>query len=279
MSPVKPFPQEVQWPLQPTGDFLSFDQAVLQARIYEEASQNYQFFARLHTRLFPYIYTYAKEASATGLPIIRPLVLLNQTDLNTFPVKHAYFFGNEFLAAPMITPNSNSRQVYLPAGNWFDFWTNERHAGGQLMTWTNNQAQMPLFVREGAIVPTLLTDVQTLCDANYVNNPNVKSPDNGLHFLIYPGGASQFAVYDGTQIRCDVVGGSSTVTLSSVARPILLQILGDAPAAIQRDGAALNKLATLEQFNAADTGWRVNTQARFIFIKLKHPGGTAKVSF
>jgi alpha-D-xyloside xylohydrolase len=246
----------------------------------EAALQNYQFFARLHTRLFPYIYSYAKEASTSGLPIIRPLVLLNQTDQNTFPIKHTYLFGNEFLVAPMITPNANTRQVYLPAGNWFDFWTNERHAGGQVITWTNNnQAQMPLFVREGAMVPMLLTEVRTLCDANYVNNPNVTTPDSGLLFLVYPGGTSQFAVYDGTEIRCNTAGGTSTVTLSSVARPVVLQIFGDEPVAIRRDGAALSKLATVAQFETADTGWRADPQARFIFVKFQHLGGTTTVNF
>jgi alpha-glucosidase (family GH31 glycosyl hydrolase) len=246
----------------------------------EEASRNYQFFAHLHTRLFPYIYTYAKEASASGLPIIRPLVLLNQTDQNTFPIKHTYLFGNEFLVAPMITLNANTRHVYLPAGNWFDFWTNERHAGGQVITWTNNnQAQMPLFVREGAIVPMLLTEVRTLCDANYVNNPNVKTPDSGLLFLVYPSGTSTFAVYDGTEIRCDTAGGTSTVTLSSVARPVVLQIFGDEPVAIRRDGAALSKLATVAQFETADTGWRADPHTRFIFVKFQHLGGTTNVNF
>jgi len=246
----------------------------------EEASQNYQFFARLHTRLFPYIYSYAKEASANGLPIIRPLVLLNQTDQNTFPIKHTYLFGNEFLVAPMITPNANTRQLYLPAGNWFDFWTNEQHAGGQVITWTNNnQAEMPLFVREGAIVPMLLTEVQTLCDANYVNNPNVKTPDNGLLFLLYPAGTSKFEVYDGAEIRCDTAGGTLTVTLSSVARPVMLQIFGDEPVTIMRDGIALSKLATVAQFETADTGWRADPQSRVIFVKFQHRGGTTNVNF
>jgi alpha-D-xyloside xylohydrolase len=170
--------------------------------------------------------------------------------------------------------------VYLPAGNWFDFWTNERHAGGQVITWTNNnQAQMPLFVREGAMVPMLLTEVRTLCDANYVNNPNVKTPDSGLLFLVYPGGTSKFVVYDGTEIRCDTAGGTSTVTLSSAARPVVLQIFGDEPVAIRRDGAALSKLATVAQFETADTGWRADPQARFIFVKFQHLGGTTNVNF
>jgi alpha-glucosidase (family GH31 glycosyl hydrolase) len=88
-----------------------------------------------------------------GLPIIRPLVLLHPDDPDTFDIADEYCFGNEFLVAPIITPNANTREVYLPEGNWFDFWTNARHSGKQTITWTNNnQSQLPLFVREGAIV-------------------------------------------------------------------------------------------------------------------------------
>src|SRR5205809_416655 len=88
-----------------------------------EALDNFRVFSRLHTRLLPYLYTYAKEASTTGIPIIRPLVLLHQTDPKTFGIAHTYFFGNEFLVAP-ITTNATTRQVYLPAGQWIEFWTN-----------------------------------------------------------------------------------------------------------------------------------------------------------
>ena len=86
-----------------------------------EALANYQFYAQLHTRLFPYIYTYAKESSATGVPILRPLILMNQGDPKTLGVQHAYHFGREFLVAPIIALKANSRQVYLPTGNWVDF--------------------------------------------------------------------------------------------------------------------------------------------------------------
>src|SRR5450432_1595557 len=243
------------------------------------ALQNYKFYTRLHTQLFPYIYTYAKEASTSGLPIIRPLVLLNQTDANTFENKFTFHFGNELLVAPMIAPNSNTRQIYLPAGNWFDFWTNAKHAGGQTIVWTNTQqSQMPLFVREGAIVPMLLTDVQTLCDANYVNNPKIKSPDDGLLLLIYPGGTSQFTVYDGTQVQCAVNGATTVVTLTSAARPVMLQILGVAPTAISRDGAALPQRETQAAFDATDTGWRFDPSTRFISVKFQHSGGSTKIA-
>jgi alpha-D-xyloside xylohydrolase len=246
----------------------------------DAALQNFRFFAKLHTRLFPYIYSYAKQAATTGLPIIRPLVLMDQSDANTFGLKHTYHFGNEFLVAPMITPNSSSRQVYLPAGNWIDFWTNVRHAGQQDFTFTNpTQSQFPLFVREGAIVPMLLNEPQTLCDPNYVNNPQVRTPDNGLLFRIYPGGRSRFTLYDGTDAQCQAGAAGTMVTLSSSPRAVMLQILGDAPAAVTRDGTPLSKLVTGAEFDSATVGWRADTINRLILIKFQHGGGTTTIQF
>src|SRR5262249_29638957 len=150
------------------------------------ALQNFLFFAKLHVKLFPYLYTYAKEASVTGLPIIRPLVLLDQADVNTYGLRHVYRFGNNLLVAPMVTPNAPTRGVYLPAGTWIDFWTHERHPGQQTIQWTSTDPlRFPILVRQGAIVPMLLDDVQTLCDANYVNNPQIASPNTGLLVAIY----------------------------------------------------------------------------------------------
>jgi alpha-D-xyloside xylohydrolase len=244
----------------------------------DPALSNFQFYAQLHTRLLPYLYTYAKQASTTGLPIIRPLVLMHQSDPNTFSLRHAYLFGNEFLVAPMITPNSDARQVYLPEGTWVDFWNNARHAGGQNITWANvDQAKFPLFVAEGAIVPMLLTQPQTLCDGNYVNNLAVKTADNGLLFLIYPDAASRFTVYDGTDIQCQASPASLTATISSEARAVVLQILRGEPAAVLRDGVALQKLATAAEFDGATAGWRTDTSAGLLFIKFQHGGGETTI--
>jgi alpha-D-xyloside xylohydrolase len=247
----------------------------------DNALHNFQFFARLHTRMFPYIYTYAKVSSTTGLPIVRPLVLLNQTDPHTFGVQHAYHFGNEFLVAPIVVPNADARQVYLPAGNWFDFWTGARHTGRQTIRWQSpNRAQFPLFVREGAIIPLLPKDVQTLCDANYVNNPGISTPTQGLLFLIYPGDAtSEFTVYDGTAIQCQSTGLARSVTLSSHPRPVILQVFGNEPSSVTRDGQSLAKLATSADFEATGAGWRFDPATQFLSVKFAHTGGSARVTF
>jgi alpha-D-xyloside xylohydrolase len=244
-----------------------------------EALANYQFFARLHTRLFPYIYTYAKQSSETGLPILRPLVLVNQSDSKTLGVQHAYHFGNEFLVAPIVVLNANSRQVYLPAGNWVDFWTSAAHSGGQTITWTSgNRMQFPLYVREGAIVPLLPENVQTLCDANYVNNAAIAAAKQDLAFLIYPGGGtSQFKVYDQTQIQCELSGAARLITLNSIARPLALQVSGTEPSDVTLNRSSLPKRTTVAEFEASSTGWRFDPAGRFVFIKFPHAGGSAEV--
>jgi alpha-D-xyloside xylohydrolase len=249
-----------------------------------EALDNYRFFARLHTELFPYLYTYATESHTSGLPILRPLVLLHQEDPQTFGVRHAYQFGNEFLVAPVIQPTidgqATQRSLYLPQGFWHDFWTQERHSGGQQITWKNsNQLQLPLFVREGAIVPMLLDSPQTLCDPNYVNNPNIATMDSGLHFLIYPADDSTFTVYDGTNVRCQTTGAIKTITLSSIGRAIRLQVLGKEPNSVLHDAGTLQKLTTRAAFDAANTGWWQDTANNFTFVKFPHPGGETVVTF
>ena len=182
--------------------------------------------------------------------------------------------------APMITPDATARQVYLPAGTWIDFWSNAEHAGGANVTWTNtNQSQFPLFVHKGAVIPMLLNQAASLCDPNYVNNPGLKTSDDDLLFLIYPSGRSGFIVHDGTYVQCYAGAGGTTVTISSVVRGIELEVLGDAPAAVKRDGAALPRFTSASEFEAALTGWRSDAQSRRIFIKFQHGGGGSTIQF
>jgi alpha-D-xyloside xylohydrolase len=244
----------------------------------EEALANYQFFARLHTRLFPYIYSYAKEASTLGLPILRPLVLTNQDDLQAQEVEHSYNFGREFLIAPIIAPNTNSRRVYLPAGDWVDFWTNEAHRGKQTVSWaSNNPLHFPVFLRDGSIVPLLPQTVQTLCDSNYVNNAAIAALPRDLLFLIHTKSASHFRVYDGTEIDSRPEGSARVVRVSSPARVVTLQVFGQKPLQVTLDGSSLSESGTAAEFDAARSGWRFDSATRFAFIKFAHAGGVAEV--
>ena len=243
------------------------------------ALANFIAYAKLHSQLFPYIYSYAKEASIDGLPIIRPPVLLNQTDAATYGIQHSYFFGNEFYVAPMNAANSTSRGVYLPTGTWYDFWTNAAYTGGQTITWSNaDSSKMPVFVRKGSVIPMLANVPQSLNTANYVNNSNLATMDSALQFLVYPGSSTaNFNVYDGTAATCSVNGIVTTLSLSSAARPVVFKVLAGAPAGVERNGVRLPALASFGAFNSASLGWFYD--GAFVWVKFSHGGGGATVTF
>jgi alpha-glucosidase (family GH31 glycosyl hydrolase) len=203
------------------------------------------------------------------------LVLLDQLDPNTFTLNHTYRFGNEFLVAPMLTPNATTRNVYLPHGDWIDFWNHNSHPGGQTLTWTNaNQSRLPLFARAGAIIPMLPADIRTLCDANYVNDPAVKTRGDDLLFQVYPAGASSFRVFDGTQAQCQGNAAGGTVTVTASARNIGLRILANAPDALRLDGQPLAQAPA-----AGAAGWRFDARTGFIEVDFSHPGGISTIEY
>jgi alpha-D-xyloside xylohydrolase len=244
-----------------------------------DALTNYQFYAKLHTALFPYIYSYATQASTSGIPIIRPVVLLNQDDTNVYGLRHTYYFGNELLVAPVITNTATIRQVYLPAGKWYNFFTNSVYTGGQNILWTNaNQSLMPVFVREGGIIPMISTNVQTLCEAGYVSNPTIITMTNALEFLVYPTTNSSFAVYDGTSLNVQSNGTVVTATMMSVARPMLMRFLAAQPFGVERDGVPLAKFTNAADFAASSFGW-FSDSGGFVNVKFSHVGGTTAIRF
>jgi len=107
----------------------------------------------LRYRLLPYIYSAFVSASETGAPVQRPLVFDFQNDRQAWETDDAYLFGEALLVAPVTTPGCTARHVYLPAGSWVDFYTDERHAGGQVITASAPADRIPLFARGGYVIP------------------------------------------------------------------------------------------------------------------------------
>ncbi|AHG88616.1 glycoside hydrolase family 31 [Gemmatirosa kalamazoonensis] len=115
----------------------------------------------LRMRLVPYLHAAFVRYRREGLPPFRPLVLDHPDDVHAWPVDDAYLIGDALLAAPVVAGES-TRTVYLPAGDWYDYWTHERIAGGRRIDVAPPLERVPLFVRAGALLPlaqpTLHTD-------------------------------------------------------------------------------------------------------------------------
>jgi len=114
-------------------------------------------FIWLRYRLLPYLYTLAWENSMTGMPLMRPLFFEDESDLGLIDEDRAYLWGDAFLVAPVTDPGVTSVDVRLPAGAWFDFWTDARHAGGKTVSVPVTLETIPVLVRAGSFVP--MTDV------------------------------------------------------------------------------------------------------------------------
>ncbi len=105
----------------------------------------------LRYRLMPYIYAQAKDCSNRGLPMVRALFVEYPDDPGSWLVDHQYLLGSDLLVAPLLE-ETDSRQVYLPPGQWIDYQTAKVYSGG----WHEIKAgKIPivLLVRNGAVIP------------------------------------------------------------------------------------------------------------------------------
>jgi len=121
--------------------------------------------------------------------------------------------------------------------------------------------------------------IEGFVGSDYVNNSKVVSPDSGLLLRIYPAGSSGFIVHDDTDIQCIAGSTLNTVTISTVARPIVLQVLTALPQKVIRDGADLTQFMTEAELASVGEGWRFESPTGFLFIKIQHHGGKTTVVF
>ena len=156
----------------------------------------YRRYAVLHMSLFPYRYAAAQESAKTGMPIMRALVLNYQDDDQARLATDEYKFGPDFLVAP-VTDENTRRPVYLPAGDWVNYWTGARVPGGQTLLVDAPADVIPVYVRAGAVVPKIPEDVMTLVPQSESGNTTVKSlDDRRVYELTGAAGAKDATIID-----------------------------------------------------------------------------------
>jgi alpha-D-xyloside xylohydrolase len=156
---------------------------------------------RLRYQLIPYIYSQAKATYDTGAPFMRPLWMDFPEDAKVTDIGTEYMFGPAFLVAPVTEQAQTEKDVYLPAGSdWYNFWTDERIAGGQWIKAAAPIDRIPVFVKAGSIVP-LGSDIQSTATKQTI-----------AQIKVYPGKDSDFALYDDDGTSYDYEKGKGTTT-------------------------------------------------------------------
>jgi alpha-glucosidase/alpha-D-xyloside xylohydrolase len=157
-----------------------------------------------HYQLLPYTYTVAREARDTGMPPMRAMWLHYPGDERARGMGSQYLWGRDMLVAPVFTKGATTRDVYLPQGDWYDWWTNAKEAGGRTVTRKVDLATMPIYVRAGAIVP--FDPVR-----QYTGQP-VSEPTT---LKVYRGADGQFTLYEDDGTSLDYLQGQATWTRMS----------------------------------------------------------------
>ncbi len=110
-------------------------------------------FIELRYRLMPYIYSAFWEHHRYGFPVIRPLVLQEQDEPMNQYRQDEFTYGDKILVCPVLEPGQKSRNVYLPKGKWYNFWTYELIDGGKEVVVATPLETMPIFVKAGSVIP------------------------------------------------------------------------------------------------------------------------------
>lgn len=110
-------------------------------------------YIRLRYEWMPHLYSLFWETTKTGVPVIRPLFMEEPEDENTYNLSDSFLLGGTILIAPILSPGVTYRAVYLPAGKWFDYWSDEIFIGGKAMLAEAGIERIPLFIKEGTLFP------------------------------------------------------------------------------------------------------------------------------
>ena len=248
----------------------------------------------LRYRFTPYLYSAEYEASQTGAPIMRPLVYEFQSDPNVYDESFEFMFGRDILVANVLEPGAKTWKVYLPAGSkWYDWGNNYAcYEGGQTIEIPVEISTIPLFLREGAIVPKAANQLMSMANDHMTS----------LHLTLVPGADSTYTLYDDDGVTNDfkdgvcrktriTMTGSSVVKVAFAAEGSYTDFVEDvtvemvrkdrSPFWVALDGRKLEHYLNRRKFDAAAEGWYYSQTKRAVLVKYANPrkDATLTISF
>ena len=179
-----------------------------------------QKYAAAHHDLIPYTRSYMYAATQTGMPIMRSLIFAYPGDDHLSDTWDEYLYGADLLVAPVATGATAERKVYLPAGRWLNYDDKRTiYQGKTTITAAAPLGTIPVFVREGAIIPRGdIVKVNNNWDANWAPKLEIEvfpSRNQASQFDYFNGQAvhkiSAASSHDGITIQFGDLGAGGTV--------------------------------------------------------------------
>jgi alpha-glucosidase len=239
---------------------------------------------RQRYELSPYLYSLTHLAYLYGKPVIPPLVYYYQDDFNVREIGDEKLLGRDLLVASAVAYGEKERKVYLPAGDWVNYHTNEwLHSSGEWFSpfteSINGKFILPMFARAGAIIPLMYVDDKTM---NIMGLREDGSTRDELIVRVFAGNdPSNFTLYeddgetiayqdgevdttlisqqqttDGVEVTIGKTSGNYTGTPTSRDNIIKLSLESAASIAdVTLNRSNLDRFNSLADFEAAVSGW------------------------
>ncbi|QUI20955.1 carbohydrate-binding protein [Vallitalea pronyensis] len=231
----------------------------------------YRKFANVRMSLIPYLFNEAKYTSETATPMMRHMILDFPNDSEAASQEYQYMLGGNLLVAPVMEEGSDNRSIYLPEGEWVDFWWGAQQPGQQSIDYHAGLDSIPVFVKAGSILPMNL-------NADYDLGGTIGNDlDNYNHltFRIFPEGTSSYDWFDyvsQTTRQITVVENDSTDTVTvqvpDMPRTSTLQVFASKPQGVTVDGGNLTTYTNMTDFKNASSGWYYDTAGLMTYVKL-----------
>ncbi|TCO56054.1 TIM-barrel domain-containing protein [Actinocrispum wychmicini] len=255
--------------------------------------------------LTPYYYSLAHKAYTDGDPLVPPLVYYYQNDPNVRTMGHEKMIGRDLLVGVVAGAGQRSRNMYLPAGTWWDYHTNTQIVStGQWVNdvplWRNGNFTLPTYARGGAILPKMYVDGQTMNVAGKRADGSTRdelvvrvyADPTASNFTLaeddgtstgYQAGAKRTTLLSqqrsGSTATVTVAASSGTYPGAPASRSNVVELATDTQAsAVTLGGVALTQYPTKAAFDAAGSGW-YNAGGNLVVAKSAAVAGSSAKTF
>jgi len=232
----------------------------------------YRRYVTLHHELIPLLYSLALEARATGRPLARPLVFAFPEDPAVGDLWDEFLLGDDLLVAPLWHRGDRSRQVYLPAGTWIDYWQpGIRVSGPTTVTADASLDRIPLYVRAGGILPL---EVNSAVTGNgspaSAGRLTIDGYPSGISTLVLrdDDGDTSFRLADGACRAADCV----RLDIGASRRGYIVRLLTAAPREVTVGAQVLPSVDLFSAFEAADSAWFYDPASARLWAKFATDG-------
>lgn len=230
------------------------------------AEENSKAVIQLRYSLMPYIYSYEQKALEKGVGLVKPLAFDYPNDANVANDSDAWMFGDWLLASPVTERYQTTKWIYLPAGTWIDYFTGLVYQGGQYVEYAVNGeswTDVPLFIKQGAIIPTQKVLNHTSEEAVSEIEIDVFPDSVQSSFQLYDDDGSSYDYESGEYFKQTVTAqdrgaagiavelSTKTGSYASDYQSYLFKLHGKAASQVTLGGAALTKYSDFAALRAA----------------------------